>query len=1227
MLHFPLQRPYEYPPAPTYANGNGWSIEDPNPNACCGGQGSSSAASRLSANRDSSIFAVSNGRIGISLKNDYSHSDVCRLFLQLYGMVIKRDGGGGGKGRLATSDEELVSSLIVDISVAVDGHSLMLGTTNPRNRLDLRTGQSSTTLTFRSAEELGYTAQVTIDRLTSIVEPSLCGFNISGTILSAPTRTPNSESPPASLSIVARISSYSEVFTAARESINATEGSISLAFQKVGQHSLPNAPSDQPRADMIIQAAAPAQLRIHTPKSRHSDSNATTAAHPCTIGTTRHVREYSGAFSDRSSNREGWSGDDSQGVARLDLSREGDDSDFGASGGVDTSRRQRDADSFELLMTLSAVDKLSFLISAAVEAPGGAPAQLPAAASSFDSYPSLLQAQSEELERRWAEVDVTAQLQDEVYPLRLQTSLRYSLFCVLCNAAGCGPGVGITKTGLSAEDPPSGGDNGQVCFQFQLFHSIFLTFSAPDLAKKQLEFLISKLPAARSLARKLSIPSGALYPMQAVHEPECGSYFLDSTARLHINGDVAYLTSLFLECHPSLCREESFLFALFEMVLETALLWLHLGHWEHGRQVFQIDAVTGPDAYNAMVEGDFYSNGIAKHHMLLVPKMAGKLLKLNPEQYRTLLNSCGVSQSTIEELARAGAAIVLHRDDSNGVFYSHKHFQSLPRWDAEKKPLAFPLSRFFHPLAIYRHNFCQMPSVLLGMLILPNFDRRLNNFETLDFRRNLKYYEPITTHDIPESLSIMSATQFRSYGDFGRGTSGLEAVSSLDLDNTLMQAPDDPLRLSAMASTWFVLAFGIGALKVEDGTVSLSPALPVGWAKAEFRISFQGATILVSILPRVVRYELIKGESFRLIHFSSRIHLYKAAPQLVQVPSRQSSLVGTSPPVDPQAAALEQMLSPRANPSVVEIPRFVQQQVTAHFDGIIFLLDAIVEGFSAMQYEVWREVLDRYFTSLDDGVAREPLTLEEWVGLFCCARPEGEAAGESPARSPDAPSSANFRQYSGLETVLQRRCLSVPLGSITDAVIVRTRYGIANAKVALLAERLEQAQLRFIAGVSDMLWDLRRLGLRVAVVSNTRTLNETISKIDVLPTLFTTTIDGNEARDKRMRGRPYMDIFEKAAVKMHLSPDRCVVFADHINSDFFTADLKKFRAVVNIVDPDIPLVRPRAKSTGSKPTRSAIDGDSPSAREMEPTIRDISTAQFPPSVNILEDLILRPGSS
>lgn len=725
----------------------------------------------------------------------------------------------------------------------------------------------------------------------------------------------------------------------------------------------------------------------------------------------------------------------------------------------------------------------------------------------FDAgFDSEVAEQQRVLGAHWSGNKLEVRMQDDAHANRLLLAMRFNSYTLFCNGSGCAATTGIHKNGLSCEGP-----HGQVCFQDYLYLGLYYCLTTPQLAANMVANLYAMLPSARRLAAKLRIPGGALFPFSTISGNECGSYFLNSTARFHINADVAYVVSLYLQVE-SLTREAQL--QCLEIMLETARIWLHLGQWLEGHSVFTIDDVTGPDAYSGLVMNNFYTNLAARRHMLSACELYENLLTAtrSPDVLK-LLESINMRESTVAALLEAANGIVIHRDDRQGVYFAHEHFDAQPPWPANTMT-RYPLSLNYHPLVIYRHKVCEFPEVLLGMLLSPE------RFERSDFRKNLQYYEPLCTGDNSMSLAVITATKFRAWGEFGKGTEGLKAAVQLDMESILPIA-DEGLHLSAMTSGWFIIAFGVCKMKIQKATLHLSPDLPVGWESCVFSVRWRQALVRVTVTSETVAYELVEGDAARLVHFdTTRVHLHSGTTHVKACP-------------------------------IATFPRAVQQQVTAHFDGVIFMLEAIVENLGALHFTAWRNSLERFFDEVRRSrrVDIPSLTFDEYVERVLYQVEESDL------------------QYTGLNELLQARGIEMELGNPTDVEIVETRFGLANAKLAEMTELLRDTQLRLVDGVKDLLVDLRRLGLRVAVVSYTRSMSDVLRQLPILASLCTTSIDGIEARAKRFRGRPHTDLFVKAARKMHLSTDRCVVIGCEFDRGYKSSDLHEFHVFLDVLRP------------------------------------------------------------
>lgn len=138
----------------------------------------------------------------------------------------------------------------------------------------------------------------------------------------------------------------------------------------------------------------------------------------------------------------------------------------------------------------------------------------------------------------------------------------------------------------------------------------FFNLKCTRTGKKILRYRYNTLSKAKERSRMLGHGRGAKIPWRTISGIECSSYFPAGTAQYHINADVAYayIQYYFMTKDDAMMAEFGY-----EVLYETALLWLEVGHYHKGE--FCIDAVTGPDEYTAVVNNNYYTNSMAKYHL------------------------------------------------------------------------------------------------------------------------------------------------------------------------------------------------------------------------------------------------------------------------------------------------------------------------------------------------------------------------------------------------------------------------------------------------------------------------------------------------------------------------------------------------------------------------------------------------------------------------------------
>ena len=140
-----------------------------------------------------------------------------------------------------------------------------------------------------------------------------------------------------------------------------------------------------------------------------------------------------------------------------------------------------------------------------------------------------------------------------------------------------------------------------------------LVYTEPEAARHLLDYRYSTLEQARGRARILGHEKGALYPWRTINGEEASTYYPLGTAQYHINGDIAYALSLYLQVTGDVeyLKEKGA-----EMLIETARVWADVGSFAECKGgKYCICDVTGPDEYNVLVDNNFYTNLMARENL------------------------------------------------------------------------------------------------------------------------------------------------------------------------------------------------------------------------------------------------------------------------------------------------------------------------------------------------------------------------------------------------------------------------------------------------------------------------------------------------------------------------------------------------------------------------------------------------------------------------------------
>lgn len=449
---------------------------------------------------------------------------------------------------------------------------------------------------------------------------------------------------------------------------------------------------------------------------------------------------------------------------------------------------------------------------------------------------------------------------------KLTLSMRFNIFHLL-QAVGKDSYTSIAAKGLSGE-----GYGGHYFWESEAYIMPVFLHTKPEIAKSLLEYRYRILDKAREQARLLGHEKGALYSWRSIDGEECSAFFLGGSSQYHINADVAFGVARYMDAVPD---GEFFRNCAVEILLETARLWINVGHYnEHKDGSFCIDGVTGPDEYTAMVNNNFYTNVMARENLWNAVKFAKAMKEKFPEDYAVLCKKIGFDESELEEFRNAADHMYIPYDEKLQIHKQDDTFLDKKKWDlSEIPPENHPLLTHYHPLYIYRHQVCKQADLILAEYYLPQY------FSREEKLRDYNYYEKVTTHDSSLSASIFSIMAADT-GDIEKAYQYFIQTVRTDLDDNQKNTRDG-LHMANMAGAWLCIVHGFAGMKVTDGTLSFQPILPEEWKGYEFTVCYRGVKLHINVCPDKVCYELCEGAvEMQILHKGSLVNLHQGVNEV-----------------------------------------------------------------------------------------------------------------------------------------------------------------------------------------------------------------------------------------------------------------------------------------------------------------------------------------------------------
>lgn len=773
--------------------------------------------------------------------------------------------------------------------------------------------------------------------------------------------------------------------------------------------------------------------------------------------------------------------------------------------------------------------------------------------ASLPTITDMIAEQRASLAPFWKTFDADVKMQDELTPNRSRLSLLYNAFRLFMVSHGVEGG--LSRSGLSAA-----GDGLQFNLSEYIYYGMYYMLTQPEACLSLLKSYYHMLPQSRKYARTLALRCGAIFPLTTISGVHCTHFANMNNARFHVNSELGFLISLYADAVETISVEDRLI--LLELMLESVRVWALCGEWQDAHTSFRLENIAGTDEYNSNSSGNFYVHISARRHLTAALTFLDSQRKyIGEQQLADLLYSIEMPPEEIEELRAVERGIVVpQRHEQLGVYLVHDNFDTLPEWSGGRA--VHPLSLNYHPLDIYRRKLIDVPEVLLGLLMYPD------EFEQSDFERNFDYYYPLCTFDSPVSLFLMLFAHCRARRDLAQPIPFLRSLANIDLDN-IIYAAEGGLHFSAMATALQGLIFGCGGVQCFSSGLHVNPILPAGIDSYHFMVTWRGSVLKVSVDCEHFTYDLVSGDSIRFIHGKpgQRIHLHSGFQRCEEV---------------------RHLVIPRPRLSHV-----------AQFDGAVLLADCLFNNLLEYSYRSWFKTLETLFDTYRVLHNRPipSLNPEEFIEKVVYQTEEREIA------------------FSGIHEVLLSRGINLELGTPEDAEIVETRYGLANAKVAEMSEMLAKDPPQLNIDLLHLLCELVRNGVTLAIISYSRILKQLMTFNPPLAKLFVAMIDGEEAHDRRIKGRPHLDLYIRAAEKIHVDPSRCLAFSHHLDRGYTVDHFSQFRLFLDVEDPFVSSRFPPC----DYPKLS--DAQVAEMKRDNPVVCRLELQRIPTSIDEIEDLV------
>ena len=192
-------------------------------------------------------------------------------------------------------------------------------------------------------------------------------------------------------------------------------------------------------------------------------------------------------------------------------------------------------------------------------------------------------------------------------------------------------------------------------------------------------------------------------------------------------------------------------------------------------------------------------------------------------------------------------------------------------------------------------------------------------------------------------------------------------------------------------------------------------------------------------------------------------------------------------------------------------------------DAVIFDMDGVVTDTARTHAAAWKHLFDEYLRERADrsGEPFHPFDADADYLRYVDGKP----------------------RYDGVESFLKSRGISLPYGGPDDPPDRETVCGLGNRKNQYFLARLKEQGAEPYQSTVEFIRALKAKGVRTAIISASRNCAEVLEAAGVQD-LFDAKVDGVDADELGLKGKPDPAIFVEAARQLGVDPARAAVIED-----------------------------------------------------------------------------------